>query len=146
MMTENATTDKTGIMMIVKNIMIVLTMFALAAILGNGFNLIGWSYIVQVRYYLLMGIMCIGPAALYFIQYRDHPVAFKFLIKTLAFNLPLFIVLYVLKIALPFPDIILLPIIGIIVFSYLIFIQVKYIKNENFIQALTKLRNLPIVH
>lgn len=98
MMTENATTDKTGIMMIVKNIMIVLTMFALAAILGNGFNL------------------------------------------------PLFIVLYVLKIALPFPDIILLPIIGIIVFSYLIFIQVKYIKNENFIQALTKLRNLPIVH
>lgn len=70
MMTKNATTDKTGIMMIVKNIMIVLTMFALAAFLGNGFNLIGWSYIVQV----------------------------------------------------------------------------KYIKNENFIQALTKLRNLPIVH
>lgn len=78
MMTENATTDKTGIMIIVKNIMIVLTMFALAAFLGNGFNLIGWSYIVQVRYYLLMGIMCIGPAALYFIQYRDHPVAFKY--------------------------------------------------------------------
>ena len=79
-------------------------------------------------------------------KYTSYRFPFKFLIKTLAFNLPLFIVLYVLKIALPFPDIILLPIIGIIVFSYLIFIQVKYIKNENFIQALTKLRNLPIVH
>ena len=78
MITDNATTDKIGIMMLAKNIMIVLAMFALAAILGNGFNLIGWSYIVQVRYYLLMGIVCIGLATLYFVQYINQPITFKY--------------------------------------------------------------------
>ena len=65
-------------MMLTKNIMIVLIMFVLAAILGNGFNLIGWSYIVQVRYYLLMAIVCIGLATLYFVQYRNQPITFKY--------------------------------------------------------------------
>ena len=73
-----ATIDKNGIMTFAKNLVIVLSMFALAAFLGNGFNLIGWSYIVQVRYYLLMGALCIGMATVYFIQYRNHPIAFKY--------------------------------------------------------------------
>lgn len=78
MATNNITTGKYDFMMIVKNIMIVITMFILAAILGNGFNLIGWSYIVQVRYYLLMGMICIGLATLYFFQYRNQPITFKY--------------------------------------------------------------------
>lgn len=65
-------------MMLAKNIMTVLIMYVLAAILGNGFNLIGWSYIVQVRYYLLMAIVCIGLATLYFVQYRNQPITFKY--------------------------------------------------------------------
>lgn len=78
MATNNITTGKYDFMMLSKNIIIVLAMFVLAALLGNGFNLIGWSYIVQVRYYLLMGMICIGLATLYFFQYRNQPITFKY--------------------------------------------------------------------
>lgn len=79
-------------------------------------------------------------------KYTSYRFPFKLLAKTLAFNLPLFIVLYVLKVTLSIPDILLLPIIGTILLSYLLFVQVKCIKNEIFIQVFTRLRNLPIIH
>lgn len=78
MITGNTTTDRLGVMMLAKNIMMVLVVFVLAVILGNGFNLIGWAYIVQVRYYLLMGMVCIAVAALYFVQHVNQPITFKY--------------------------------------------------------------------
>jgi hypothetical protein len=78
MVADSTTGKKLDIMMSVRNIVTVLLVFALAVILGNGFNLIGWSYIVQVRHYLLLGMLCIGLATLYFVQYRSQYITFKY--------------------------------------------------------------------
>lgn len=78
MVADSTTGKKLDIMMSVRNIVTVLLVFALAVILGNGFNLIGWSYIVQVRHYLLLGMLCIGLATLYFAQYRRQYITFKY--------------------------------------------------------------------
>lgn len=62
----------------VAKVLTVLGIFGIAILLGNAFNLIGWSYIVQIRYYLLMGAVCISASTLYFVQYRERSIAFKY--------------------------------------------------------------------
>ena len=74
----NAISSSSGIITFIRKVMIVSAMLALVAFLGNGFNLIGWNLIVQIRYYILMGIFCIGASLLCFIQFRNHPIAFKY--------------------------------------------------------------------
>lgn len=60
------------------NVTVILAMVALVIFLGNGLNLIGWGYIVQMRYYLLMAALCWALYGLYFIQYRDRHITFKY--------------------------------------------------------------------
>ena len=74
----NAISGNSGIMKFIRKVVIVSAMLALAAFLGNGFNLIGWNMIVQIRYYIMMGILCIGASLLYFIRFRNYPIAFKY--------------------------------------------------------------------
>ena len=74
----NTISGSSGIMAFVRKVVVVSAMLALAAFLGNGFNLIGWNLIVQARYYILIGIVCLGASLLYFIQFRNRPVTFKY--------------------------------------------------------------------
>lgn len=60
-----------------KNIMLIVAMVSLVIFLGNGLNLIGWGYIVQMRWYLLMAAACWILYGLFFIQYRDRNITFK---------------------------------------------------------------------
>ncbi len=61
-----------------KNVVVTIFMVALVIFLGNGLNLIGWGYIVQMRYYLLMAGMCWMLYGLFFIQYRERQITFKY--------------------------------------------------------------------
>ena len=74
----NTISGSSGIMTFIRKVVVVSAMLALAAFLGNGFNLIGWNLIVQARYYILIGIVCLGASLLYFIQFRNRPVTFKY--------------------------------------------------------------------
>lgn len=74
----NVISSSSGIITFIRKVMIVSAMLALVAFLGNGFNLIGWNLIVQIRYYILLGILCIGASLLYFIRFRNYPIAFKY--------------------------------------------------------------------
>ena len=54
-----------------KNASIIVFMVLLGIFLGNGLNLIGWGYIVQIRYYFLIACVCWTFYALLFIQYIE---------------------------------------------------------------------------
>lgn len=68
----------TSLMSSTKNVTVTLCMVALVIFLGNGLNLIGWGYIVQLRYYLLMAGVCWALYGLFFIQYRNRHITFKY--------------------------------------------------------------------
>lgn len=76
--TTNPILSSVSIMEFLKKPMMVLVVFVVAVLLGNCFNLVGWSYVVQIRYYLLMGVASIALSSLYFIQYRDRAITFKY--------------------------------------------------------------------
>lgn len=61
-----------------KNASIIVFMVLLGIFLGNGLNLIGWGYIVQIRYYFLIACVCWTFYALLFIQYRERYITFKY--------------------------------------------------------------------
>lgn len=62
----------------IKNTLIVLFMSLFAMFLGNGLNLMGWAYIVQMRYYLMIALVCYALYFLFFIQLRNKFIPFKY--------------------------------------------------------------------
>lgn len=62
----------------ITNTIIVVIMSLFVMFLGNGLNFIGWTYLVQIRYYVLIAMVCYGLYFLYFIQYRNRYIPFKY--------------------------------------------------------------------
>lgn len=46
--------------------------------LGNGLNMVGWAFIVQIRYYLLIAACCMVAGAYCFMKLRNQPITFKY--------------------------------------------------------------------
>ncbi len=61
-----------------KNTLIVIFMVLFVIFLGNGLNLMGWSYLVQIRYYVLLAFACYALYFLYTIKYRNRHIPFKY--------------------------------------------------------------------
>ena len=59
-----------------KNTLIVIFMVLFVIFLGNGLNLMGWSYLVQIRYYVLLAFACYALYFLYTIKYRNRHIPF----------------------------------------------------------------------
>lgn len=62
----------------ISNTVIIVMMSIFVMFLGNGLNFIGWTYLVQIRYYILIAMVCYGLYFLYFIQYRNRYIPFKY--------------------------------------------------------------------
>lgn len=60
--------------------LVVALLTALAIFLGNGLNYVGWVYLVQIRYYILLAAIVLPVAGLCFIQLRQRNVTFKYYI------------------------------------------------------------------
>ena len=75
------TTDKSffdSILHSVKECSIVLAMVTLVVFLGNGLNLVGWGFIVQIRYYLLLAACSWVIGAYCFLKLRKEHILFKY--------------------------------------------------------------------
>lgn len=62
----------------IKNALIVIFMSLFVMFLGNGLNLMGWAYLVQARYYLIITIASIAIYFLFFIQLRKKYIPFNY--------------------------------------------------------------------
>lgn len=61
-----------------KDALVVTFMSLFVIFLGNGLNFMGWAYLVQIRYYILIAMACYALYFLYTIQYRNRNIPFKY--------------------------------------------------------------------